>query len=336
MLATATHDHKRGEDVRARLAVLSEIPEIWIEAARGWSEANAAREAASIPPTKTCCSRPWSAPGRYGLKPDDASGLAEFAERIAEWQQKALREGKLRSSRLTPNADYEQKAQAYAKALLDPKTVRAFLQASASFVGKIARRGMANSLTQVALRCLAPGVPDLYRGGGAVGFDAGRSDNRRPVDTRCARGCSPKPRASRESGALKLTLIRRLLDLRRRAPDLFASGDYQPIRDRGAAGRRAARLRAPPWRQGGGRALALRAGAAAVRDRAAVAGAEAWGEARLDFDLQGSGRLGPRGRRGMKLAQAFADSPVAVWARTRRPARAPTRSTPKSAAEPPT
>ncbi len=93
-----------------------------------------------------------------------------------------MREGKLRSSWLTPNADYEEKAQAYAKALLDPRPARAFLPRIADFVDKLASAGMANSLTQVALRCLAPGVPDLYRGGELWDLTLVDPDNRRHVD----------------------------------------------------------------------------------------------------------------------------------------------------------
>jgi (1->4)-alpha-D-glucan 1-alpha-D-glucosylmutase len=316
MLTTATHDHKRGEDARARLAVLSEIPEIWIDEARAWSEANAELRGDVDPADEYMLFQTLVGAWPYGLKPDDAQGLAEFAERIAEWQQKALREGKLRSSWLTPNADYEEKAQAYAKALLDPKTGAPFLQRLASFVGKIARPGMANSLTQVALRCLAPGVPDLYRGGELWDLTLVDPDNRRPVDYALRARLLAEAAGEPKSGALKLTLIRRLLDLRRRAPDLFAAGDYEPIRIEARDG-------VEPLgfvRRHGDKAvvvlLALRAGAALFASERLSPEPQVWGEARLDFDLTGFRPIwGPEGGAGLRLAAAFADSPVAVWAR---------------------
>ena len=88
MLTTATHDHKRGEDARARLAVLSEIPEIWIESARAWSEVNAELRGGFDPADEYMLFQTLVGAWPLGLKPDDARGAAAFAERIAEWQQK--------------------------------------------------------------------------------------------------------------------------------------------------------------------------------------------------------------------------------------------------------
>jgi (1->4)-alpha-D-glucan 1-alpha-D-glucosylmutase len=314
MLTTATHDHKRGEDARARLAVLSEIPEVWIDEVRAWSEANANLRGVVDPADEYMLFQTIVGAWPHGLKPDDAQGLAEFAERIAEWLEKALREGKLRSSWLTPNADYEAKAQGYAKALLDPKTGGRFLDSAAAFVAKIASAGMANSLTQVALRCLAPGVPDLYRGGELWDLTLVDPDNRRPVDYQLASRLLRDGAGERGAGGLKLALIRRLLELRRREPELFAFGDYEPIR-----------LDAPEGveplgfvRRHGDQAVvalvALRAGALLYGTDRLTPEAEAWGEARLDFDLSGFRPVwAPEGDRGVTLARVFADTPVAVW-----------------------
>jgi (1->4)-alpha-D-glucan 1-alpha-D-glucosylmutase len=227
-----------------------------------------------------------------------------------------LREGKLRSSWLTPNADYEEKAQAYAKALLDPKTGAQFLPRIADFVDKIAGAGMANSLTQVALRCLAPGVPDLYRGGELWDLTLVDPDNRRPVDYELRARLLAEAAAEPASGALKLTLIRRLLDLRRRAPDLFAFGDYEPIRFDVGQGVEPLGF----MRRHGDKAvvvlLALRAGALLFGANRLTPDAKVWGEARLDVDLAGFEPIcAPEAGAGMTLARAFADSPVAVWAR---------------------
>ena len=316
MLTTATHDHKRGEDTRARLAVLSEIPELWIDEARAWSAANSDLRGAVDAADEYMLFQTLVGAWPYGLKADDAQGLGEFAERIAEWQQKALREGKLRSSWLTPNADYEEKAQAYAKALLNPKTGAQFLTRIAEFVDKLASAGMANSLTQVALRCLAPGVPDLYRGGESWDLTLVDPDNRRPVDYEARAGMLAEPAGRPASGALKLVLIRRLLDLRRRAPDLFAAGDYEPIRLAPLEGVEPFGFMRRHGEQCVVVLLALRAGAQLFGTERLAPAPEVWGEAQLDYDLAGFKPVwGPRESEDTRLASLFGDGPVAVWAK---------------------
>lgn len=314
MLATATHDHKRGEDVRARLAVLSEIPELWIDRCREWSALNAGLRSG------------FDAADEYmlyqmivGAWPIEASpDLGAFSDRLVQWQQKALREGKLRSNWLSPKADYERLAEAFTRNVLDVRQSGAFTASVAEFVSKIASAGLANALTQTALRCLAPGVPDCYRGSELWDFTLVDPDNRQPVDfdRRIAllggRTDSPE---DLETGARKQSLIKALLTLRREEPGLFAHGDYQEI-----AVKKTPALEVFAFtRRHEGRtliaAMLLRAGALLYGSTRLVPSPEVWGDARLDVTtakyraVWGAMGASP----GDELAGVFAHSPVAVW-----------------------
>ena len=313
MLTTATHDHKRGEDARARLAVLSEVPDLWIARCRQWSAANAKLRGDIDRADEHMLFQTLVGAWPCGLQPQDEAGVEAFAARIVAWQQKALREGKLRSSWLTPNEAYETAAADYVRALLGPDN-REFLTGLAAFVEEIAPAGMANSLTQAALRCLTPGVPDLYRGCELWDFTLVDPDNRQPVDYDLRRRLLDERSTDVASGAIKLSLIRRLLDLRRREPELLAFGDYRPLEIAAIEG-------AAPFgfvRRHRGKevvvALALRTGAALFGTGRLTPAADIWGAARLGFDLSGFAPVwGTEGEREPTLAQIFAESPVAVW-----------------------
>ena len=312
MLATATHDHKRGEDARARLAVLSEIPERWIERARAWSAANAPLRADGFDRAdEYMLFQTIVGAWPFDLKASDRAGLAAFAERLAQWLNKALREAKLRTSWLTPNADYERCADRYVATALDPEVSAGFLSDVAAFVGEIAAAGMANGLTQVALRCLAPGLPDLYQGGELWDLTLVDPDNRRPVDFDLRETLLGQGGEDRGTGAIKQALLRRLLRLRREEAELFAFADYAPIAIEGGEGEDVVAF----VRRLGDKALAaavsLRLGAQLLGGDRLTPEAQYWGDARLAFDLTGYERV--CGGADARLASAFAQSPVAVW-----------------------
>jgi (1->4)-alpha-D-glucan 1-alpha-D-glucosylmutase len=220
MLATATHDHKRGEDARMRLAVLSEIPARWSECAHHW--------AAGVPHQVDCGDAHMLHQAIVGawpidLRPDDAEGVSALRERLALWQVKALREAKLSSSWACPDEDYEAGCRRYLDRLTAPGS--AFLDEAAQFVAEIAPAGWAKSLTQTLLRYTLPGVPDLYQG--AEGWDLSLvdPDNRRPVDYARLTHAVDQQAEDGRSGNEKQALIRDLLTLRRDQPALFATGD---------------------------------------------------------------------------------------------------------------
>jgi (1->4)-alpha-D-glucan 1-alpha-D-glucosylmutase len=233
MLATATHDHKRGEDLRARLAVLSERPDEWIVASRRWRElANPLRPKSVTPADEYLFFQMLAAawPSDLGLR--DRVGLQSLADRLSAWMVKGLREAKLRSSWTQPSSEIEESAQKFVKAALDPDVGHLLIADVARFVDEIARAGAANALAQVALRCLAPGVPDLYQGTEFWDFSLVDPDNRRPVDFErrslaLASSASIKALAKRwRDGHVKQRLLQTLLCLRATMPATFACGSY--------------------------------------------------------------------------------------------------------------
>ncbi|MBC3941039.1 malto-oligosyltrehalose synthase [Sphingomonas albertensis] len=223
MLATATHDHKRGEDVRARLAVLSEVPHLWRARVQRWHEL-AARFADGVDPADAY----MLFQTLFGAWPEeltasDAKGLSDFAERIVAWQEKALREAKMQSSWEAPNEAYESRCHDLARALLDPARSKAFLDDMTAFIAQIAPAAAANGLAQVALRYTVPGVPDLYQGTETADLSLVDPDNRRPVDyARLQASLDGKTPA-------KMALIQQLLAMRRDNPTLFSEGRHERV-----------------------------------------------------------------------------------------------------------
>ncbi|HXJ01831.1 MAG TPA: malto-oligosyltrehalose synthase [Micropepsaceae bacterium] len=240
LLATATHDHKRGEDVRARLAALSEIPDQWESEVRVWFALNTPLRGEAVAPgdeyhlyqTLVGC---WP----LDLRPDSADAMENFVQRIVTWREKSLREAKLQTSWETPNRAFEKANSNFVRAILDPSRSRAFLDRLADFVERLAPAGILNSLVQCILRCSCPGIPDLYQGTELWDFSLVDPDNRRPVDftTRQAylnRRVGPSALLAQwRDGHVKLALIDRLLALRGSAPECFHGGDFRPLDVRG-------------------------------------------------------------------------------------------------------
>jgi (1->4)-alpha-D-glucan 1-alpha-D-glucosylmutase len=237
MLAVATHDHKRGPDVRARLAVLSEVPDLWRDAVHAWFEITrvdrpdiiAADDAYMLFQTLVGA---WP----FGLSPDDAAGLGAFGERLAGWREKSLREAKLRSSWAAPDAGYEAANMAWLRLLLDPLRSAAFLRSLTDFVDRIAAAGAINGMVQAAVQCIWPGVPDIYQGAELWDLSLVDPDNRRPVDYEVRRRRLADGENDWMSGAVKQAAIARILALRRADPELFHYGSVEPL---GLRGRRA-------------------------------------------------------------------------------------------------
>jgi (1->4)-alpha-D-glucan 1-alpha-D-glucosylmutase len=247
MLATATHDHKRGEDTRARIDVLSEMPVEWRRRVVRWYRFNRfkRREVDGLP-----------APGRngeyllyqilvgawpLGLEADDADGLAALAKRVVGYMTKAVREAKERTSWTAPNAEYEEAVEAFVRTILDPKRNAPFLADLVEFQGQIAVVGAVNGLAQTLLKLTAPGVPDTYQGCELWDLSLVDPDNRRPPDFDLRRRLLDSPPvppevllADWQSGRVKQHVVARTLDLRRRFPALFALGDYEPVEVEGA------------------------------------------------------------------------------------------------------
>jgi (1->4)-alpha-D-glucan 1-alpha-D-glucosylmutase len=272
MLATATHDHKRGEDARARLAVLSAVPEIWESHVGRWL-ALAEEHAEEVAPADA-----------YTLfqtlvgawEDGDTTLLA----RVHDWQRKALREAKLRSSWEAPDEAYETRCAELATWLLDAEDGAEFRHDFVRFIGRIEAAAQANTLAQTALHLLAPGVPDIYQGCELLDHSMVDPDNRRPVDF--AHRGELLASGAVEGEAAKLRLVSDLL-VRRKQGAALAHGGYEPLP---VAGERAAHVLAFSRVLGEERvdcAVAVRLGAALLDGEAPVPGASWWGDTHVEI-----------------------------------------------------
>jgi (1->4)-alpha-D-glucan 1-alpha-D-glucosylmutase len=240
--ATATHDTKRGEDMRARLNVLSEIPHEWEVQVDRWKEINQHKKrygsSQSIP-------RPNDEYFFYqtliGAFPSKLGEHSEFTERMQQYAIKAVREAKVHSTWLRPNPEYEDGYTAFIKAVLEDSE---FLQTFRPFQQRVSIYGIYNSLSQVLLKVASPGVPDFYQGNELWDLNLVDPDNRRPVDyahrisllDEVSTSTSTDPLGliaallkAPEDGRVKLFLTTQLLQARQTYADVFTYGNYQPL-----------------------------------------------------------------------------------------------------------
>jgi (1->4)-alpha-D-glucan 1-alpha-D-glucosylmutase len=251
--ATSTHDTKRGEDVRARLAVLSEMPRPWKEAVSRWRALNRRFKkdpkglAAPDPNEEYFIYQ--TLVGAWPFESDEET-RSRFVERIVGYMTKALREAKVHTSWLNPDEDYEQAVGDFVRAILDPGRAKPFLQAFEPFQKRVAQLGIYNSLSQLLIKITAPGVPDFYQGTEFWDLNLVDPDNRRQVDYRrrreilsglhpCSgREASPEALADlldrRSDGHVKMYAMNRALSARAALRDAF-DGDYTPLATSGAA-----------------------------------------------------------------------------------------------------
>lgn len=251
--ASSTHDAKRSEDVRARLHVLSETPRAWCEAALLWRQMNRRwlREidGEAAPDANEEYLLYQSLVGTWPLAPMDDAQRSEYAARIAQYMEKALREAKLHTSWRNPSEEYEAAVLDFVRAVLSPEAA-AFQADLSQFVAGIADAGLSNALAAALLKITLPGVPDFYQGCELWDFSLVDPDNRRPVDFAVRRElCGQLARACREDLAtaarnaaaawpdprVKLLVTLRALAVRREEPELFAHGQYVPLAAEGAA-----------------------------------------------------------------------------------------------------
>jgi malto-oligosyltrehalose synthase len=248
MVTTATHDTKRGEDARVRLALLSELPREWARQLTRWRRLNRSRrsevDGEAVPDRNVEYLFYQALVGAWPpeLTPADLAGMEALSERLASYMIKAVREAKEQSSWSNPNAAYEAAVQHFVHGVLDASRANLFLPEIHGFVASLSRLGAISSLSQLVLKLTVPGVPDIYQGGELWDFSLVDPDNRRPVDWALRRAlladiadAAAADLADRwPDGREKLFVVRRLLAVRRSCPELFAEGSYQALEVEGA------------------------------------------------------------------------------------------------------
>lgn len=342
LLATSTHDNKRSEDVRARLNALSEIPVQWQGAIRRWRQMNRNRKGTvaglEVPSANEEYLLYQTLIGTWPLRPMHGQEHDDYVGRIQAYLEKALREAKVHSSWIQPNAEYEEAARAFVAAVLDPSPDNHFRVDFCQFQAAIARAGMWNSLSQVLLKIASPGVPDFYQGTEIWDFSLVDPDNRRPVDYTLRRCLLAKlcPQGAESTaalverlmsdptdGAIKLYVTSRALRFRKDHRKLFAEGRYMPLR---AAGERSNHVIAFARKLGSQSVIA-------VAGRFFLSLGESWGDSVILLPRELSGRafqdvLTGRtvetetrdGNPALPLAQVFSGLTVALVSEAQEPA----------------
>lgn len=230
MLATSTHDTKRSEDVRARMALLSEIPEAWAGKVTQWMETNTRFRMGDMPDRDM----------EYLLYQTLVGAWPLSVERAVEYMAKASKEAKVHTSWIDPNDAYDEALRNFVERVLGDAGFAADLE---SFVAPLIDPGYVNALGQTLLKLTAPGVPDIYQGQEVWDFSLVDPDNRRPVDYAIRRDLlrhvsesdAAQAWAERASGSPKLVLIKRALALRSERHSAFSEGTYRPLLAGGAA-----------------------------------------------------------------------------------------------------
>jgi (1->4)-alpha-D-glucan 1-alpha-D-glucosylmutase len=255
MLCGSTHDSKRGEDVRARINVLSEIPDEWRKRLAVWSRLNRSRK-------RLVDEQRWpdrndeyllyqTLVGTWPNQELNEEVLDAYRSRIEAYMLKAIREAKVHTSWINPNEEYEESMHHFIRRLFFSPAKNRFIAGFLPFQRRISRLGMFNSLSQLTLRLTSPGVPDVYQGSLNWSYTLVDPDNRRPVDydriTARFRGIQAEMADSEtdrrrfarsllddlEDGRIKQFIVTRVLATRRDLPALFRDGSYLPLETEG-------------------------------------------------------------------------------------------------------
>ena len=248
--ATSTHDTKWSEDVRARINVLSEIPEKWQRHLSRWSKLNRGEKievAGLLAPSPN--EELFLYQALLGIWPFDQPDFAELRDRLDGFLLKAVREAKTHSNWSSPNEAYEAALHEFLGRILRPGGANKFLRDFLGFFEHIAPYGAMNAWSQLLLKMTAPGIPDFYQGNGMWQFRLTDPDNRNLVDYRWrvealedlsvrskhpSRSLAAELLANWRDGRLKLYLAKIVLNFRRAHKDLFLHGDYHPLYAAGA------------------------------------------------------------------------------------------------------
>lgn len=236
MNASSTHDTKRGEDVRARLNVLTDIPEIWFKHVKHWQQINSYASTNGIPDAND---EYFIYSTLVGMYPMPGTDDTQVIDRLKAYFSKALREAKFHSSWNEPNQEYENSVFLFIEKILDKNSD--FWASFSSFHKILADFGILNALAQLCLKCTAPGIPDIYQGTELWDLTLVDPDNRQKVDYEIrwkwlmefdqfdSQLLLPTLWEERYTGKIKLWCMQQLLQYRKRAAELFEKGHYLPL-----------------------------------------------------------------------------------------------------------
>jgi (1->4)-alpha-D-glucan 1-alpha-D-glucosylmutase len=276
MNSTSTHDTKRSEDVRARINVLSEIPDQWSAALEQWRTINRPKKAILEDRVAPDRNEEYllyqTLLGAWPLESMDRNAYRVFRERIAAYMLKATKEAKVNTSWINPNSEYDDAVQEFVHTILGDTPDNAFVSAMRPLLGTVARFGAYNSLGQTLLKITSPGVPDVYQGTELWDLSLVDPDNRRPVEYRTRiRLLRQLTRRIRDAGGdlsrlchrlldtwqdgrIKLFVTHRALSFRRDHAEVFREGSYLPL---SAVGDRAEHVCAFARRRDAGTAIVV-------------------------------------------------------------------------------
>lgn len=327
MIATATHDTKRGEDARARLNALSENPEVWADAQSRWRKIAALYLEANGEVAPDANDQYLILQAILGAWPMELleegtqeDAISSLRERIDGFVTKALREAKRHTSWVHENEAYETAAHDLVRALLAPNAP--FLAEFRPLAQRLAFVGMLTSVARTVLKATIPGVPDIYQGTEMWDLSLVDPDNRRPVDYAFRSEALDRNESAAlllqhwHDGRIKQKVLAALLADRARTPNLYASGDYHGIR---ARGRMADHVLAFARTCGSDRLLVAvpRLVSGLTRDERVPLGADAWGDTSLPLPAGVwrniiTGEARKVGENPTALAELFSDLPFSV------------------------
>lgn len=217
MTTLTTHDTKRGEDVRARIGVLSQVPSLWAEFVARWEQQAPSPDAATGQFL-------WQ--NIFGVWPVDGTVTDALRDRLHAYAEKAIREAAWHTSWNDPDAEFEQGVHSWLDTVLDGPVADQLT----SLVGQLNAHAASDALGQKLLALTVPGIPDIYQGTELWDDSLVDPDNRREVDYSVRRA------ALKELQHPKMRVVTTALRLRRARPDCFADGDYVPVLATGRAG----------------------------------------------------------------------------------------------------
>jgi len=347
MLGTSTHDTKRSEDVRARINVLAEIPQLWRKACNHWLRLNRRlhREVDGLPAPSRNDEYLFyqTLVGFWPTQPPSDDEHSQLVNRLQAYMEKATHEAKARTSWVNPNTAYDEAIREFVGKVLERRRDNRFLAEFQKFHESILDWGLYTALSQVALKIMSPGIPDIYQSQELWDFSLVDPDNRRQVDfsLRCKLLCeleesvergadSQRELARRLAGSprdpvLKLYTTWRLLQLRRKERELFLQGNYWPLHVEGHA---ANHVCACSWQAGDRNVVVVAPRLLAQLATASLEpasapkplwSAETWGDTRVNYVI-------PQGQQlrsvltgsdvgaapALSVAQLLGDFPVAV------------------------